>query len=137
MKKYLIILIFLCIGCSSKTILTCTYIDQTSIYGTKTTIDTLTFKNEKLTAYQRNINFTLENEMTKNINNIYKSMKQETKTFKKYIGGKYKMNKRTNQINLTINIKKVKTNDFSYIKINTNDYSTTKKSYESLGFTCE
>lgn len=137
MRKYLIILIFICIGCSSKTILSCTYIDQTSIYGTKIITDNLTFKNDKLISYQRNIEFNIEDYFTKYKNNIYKSMKQEAKIFKQYIGGKYKINKKNNQINLMINIKKIRNNDFSYIKINIDDYTSAEHSYQSIKFICE
>lgn len=137
MKKYLIILIFLCIGCSSKNILSCTYVDQTSIYGTKIITDNLTFKNEKLISYQRKIDFNIEDNFIKYKNNIYKYMKQEAKTFKQYIGGKDKINKKNNQINLMINIKKIRNNDFSYIKINIDDYASSKNSYQSINFTCE
>ena len=44
MKKYLIILIFLLCGCQNRQILTCKYIDYTSIYGKKIITNTITFK---------------------------------------------------------------------------------------------
>lgn len=137
MKKYLIILLLFCIGCSNKKTLTCTYIDKSSIYGTKTITDNLKFKNDKLTSFKRNINFNIEEPFTKYKKNIYNSMKQEAKTFKKYIGGKYKIVKNNNQINLIINIKKIKKNNFSYMKIVIDNYNDSKESYNSIKFECE
>lgn len=133
MKKYLIILIFLLCGCQNKQILTCKYIDQTSIYGIKNITDTITFKNNILITYKKNINFTLNNEI-KEKNKIHKTIKLEAKTLKKYIKGKYKITKQNNSI--IMNFKSNKKFNLNYITTNT-DYENIKKDYEIKGYECK
>lgn len=133
MRKYMIFLFLFCIGCSRQTNLTCTYIDQTSIYGVKKITDNLTFKNDKLISYERIINFKIDERFINSSNDIYKFIKKESKTIKKYINGKYKISRSNSYINSIISIKKFNNNDLSYLKI---DMDNIKESYESLSFIC-
>lgn len=132
MKKYLLILLLLC-GCQNKQILTCKYIDQTSIYGKKITTDTIVFRNDTPITYKKNITFTLNNDI-KEKNKTYKTIKLEAKTLKKYIKGKYKIQKQNDNINMTFTSNK-KFN-ITYITTNT-DYETIKKDYENIGYECK
>ena len=133
MKKYLIFLICLICGCQNKITLTCKYIDQTSIYGKKTITDIIIFKNNIPIIYKKNIYFTINNEI-KEKNNIHKIIKLEGKALKKYIRGKYKIQKQNNTINM--NFTSYKKFDLSYITTNTN-YEDIKQDYESKGFECK
>ena len=133
MKKYLIILILLLCGCKNKQILTCKYIDNTSIYGKKIITDTIIFNNTVPVTYKKNINFTLNNEI-KEKNKIYKTIKLEAKTLKKYIKGKYKIIKQNDNINMFFTSNK-KFNP-NYITTNT-DYENIKKDYENIGYECK
>ena len=133
MKKYLIILIFLLGGCQNKQILTCKYIDYTTIYGKKITTDTIIFNKNIPITYKKNINFTLNTEI-KEKNKIYKTIKLEAKTLKKYIKGKYKIQKQNDNINMFFTSNK-KFN-LNYITTNT-DYENIKKDYENIGYECK
>lgn len=133
MKKYLIFLICLICGCQNKITLTCKYIDQTSIYGKKAITDIIIFKNNIPIIYKKNIYFTINNEI-KEKNNIHKIIKLEGKALKKYIRGKYKIQKQNNTINM--NFTSYKKFDLSYITTNTN-YEDIKQDYESKGFECK
>ena len=133
MKKYLIILIFLLCGCQNRQILTCKYINNTSIYGKKKTTDTIIFNKNTPITYKKNITFTLNTEI-KEKNKIYKTIKLEAKTLKKYIKGKYKIQKQNDNINMTFTSNK-KFN-LNYITTNT-DYENIKKDYENIGYECK
>ena len=133
MKKYLIILLFLLCGCQKKTTLTCKYIDNTSIYGKKIITDTIIFNNTVPVTYKKNINFTLNTEI-KEKNKIYKTIKLEAKTLKKYIKGKYKIIKQNDNINMFFTSNK-KFN-LNYITTNTK-YENIKQEYENIGYECK
>lgn len=133
MKKYIVLLFLFCVGCSSHARLTCTFVDQSSIYGVKVITDNLTFKSDKLVSFERNINFKIDERFINNSSDVYKYIKKESKTIKKYINGKYKINRNSSQINSIISIKKFKNNDLSYLKI---DIDNIKESYDLLSFTC-
>ena len=138
MKKYLILLLLFCIGCSKNVNLNCTITDNNSIYGNKKISDTLIFKNDKLIKFTRTIKFSFYNDMTYNIKNVYKSMKNEAKTFKKFVGGKYKIGKDSNSITTINNTKKFKDEKLSYIGIDNNsNYTTIKSNYKDMGFSCK
>ena len=134
MKKIIIIIltILLC-GCQKQQTLICKYIDQTSLYGEKTIIETITFNNETPTKYKKNINFKINNIINEK-NKIYKLMKIEAKTLKKYIKGNYKIIKQNN--NIIMNFTSYKNFNLHYITTN-KDYETIKKNYESIGFECK
>lgn len=137
MKKYLVLFILLMCGCSNKTTLTCTYIDQTSIYGIKKIVDKIYFKNDKITSYEKSIDFTLNNEI-KETNKTYKIIKNEAKTLKKYIGGKYKINKTNKNINMLFTVNKIKKDNLKYINIDIEkNYIKTKEIYTNKGFECK
>ena len=132
MKKYIVLLFLFCVGCSSHARLTCTFVDQSSIYGVKVITDNLTFKSDKLVSFERNINFKLDERFIDD-SNVYRFIKKESKTIKNLINGKYKISRSSNQINSIISIKKFKNNDLSYLKI---DIDNIKESYDLLSFTC-
>ena len=135
MKKLLVLfIVFLC-GCSSKTVLNCSYVDSSSILGSKKVNDVIEFKNDKIVFYARNIDFNLNDSM-KDSRSVYKIVKLEGKALKKYIGGKYKIIKSNNEVNLVFSSKKF--NNLSYIGID-KDYSYDQviSVYNSLGFGCK
>lgn len=133
MKKYLILLVLLICGCANKQTLTCTYIDQTSIYGTKKITDTIIFNNTIPVIYKKNINFTLNNEIKEN-SKIYKTIKLEAKTLKKYIKGKYKITRENETIKM--NFTSNKKFNLNYITTN-NEYENIKTDYENKGYECK
>lgn len=133
MKKYLLILILLLCGCQNKQTLTCKYIDYTSIYGKKIITDTIIFNNNIPVIYKKNINFSINNEI-KEKNKIYKTLKLEAKTLKKYIKGKYKIIKQNDNINM--NFTSNKKFNLNYITTNTK-YENIKQEYESIGYECK
>ena len=138
MKKCILFFIFLCIGCNKNIYLNCNYTDINSIYGIKKYNDTLVFKENKLISFKREISFNLYNDMEKNIKNVYKNMKNESITFKKYIGGKYNINKSSNNITTTNKVNKLKNENLNYIGIDINsDYNNIKNDYKNIGFSCK
>jgi hypothetical protein len=133
MKKFLLILILLLCGCQNKITLSCKYIDQTSIFGKKTITDTIIFNNDIPIIYKKNIVFTLNNEI-KEKNKIYKIIKLEAKTLKKYIKGKYKITKQNE--NIIMNFTSKKKFNLNYITTYT-QYEGIKQDYENNGFECK
>lgn len=134
MKRLLLFLFLFIVGCSNQTTLSCTYIDYSNIYGTRKVTDNLVFKNDRLLSFNRNINVTLHDNI--NTKAVYKSMKLEGKSFKKLVGGKYKVNKSGNSYELILRANS--NSNLSYIGIDINDnHESMKVNYSSLGFSCK
>lgn len=134
MKKLWLVLILFVIGCSKQSILSCNYVDYSSIYGTRKVTDKLVFKNDRLVSYNRNIIMTIHENV--DIKKVRKSMNLEGKSFKKLVGGKYKVNKSGNSTELIL--KSNPTSNLSYIGIDIEDnYESMKANYSSLGFSCK
>ncbi len=136
MKKYFVLLfLFLC-GCSNKTVLSCSYVDNSSILGSKKVSDVVVFKNEKIISYRRNIDFSLQSGMAKDSKSVYKIIKLEGKALKKYIGGKYKISCNSDSVSMSFNSKKF--NNLKYIGLDSNySYDEVKSVYSDLGFVCK
>ncbi len=138
MKRCLFLLIFLCVGCSGRVSLSCSYSDINSIYGVKNINDYLVFKGDKLISFRRNINFSVYSDMSGSIRTIYKSMKKEGRVFKKFVGGKYRVSRSNGGVNMILTVEEFNNNNLSYIGIDVNDnYSSFLDTYESMGFSCK
>lgn len=134
MKKFFVLLIFLLCGCSNKLVLNCSYVDNSSILGSKKVNDIITFKDDKIISYERNIGFSLQNGISSR--SVYRIVKLEGKALKKYIGGKYKISKNNSDIGLVFSSKKI--NNLKYIGIDINyGYDHVLNVYSELGFVCK
>ena len=132
-KFFVLFVLFLC-GCSNKVQLNCSYLDNSSIFGSKKVNDIITFKDDKIIFYERNIDFSLQGGI--NSKNAYKVVKLEGKSLKRYIGGRYKIKRRSNSINMSFSSKRV--NNLKYIGINNNyGYDEVVNVYSDLGFSCK
>lgn len=131
---FVLFILLLC-GCSNKISLDCSYIDNSSILGSKRVNDIITFKNDKIISYERNINFSLHGDI-KDSSGVYKIVKLEGKALKKYIGGKYKIRRNNGIISMSFNSKKV--DNLKYIGIdNSYGYDEVVNIYNGLGFECK
>lgn len=134
LKKFFVLFaLFLC-GCSNKVQLNCSYVDNSSILGSKKVNDIITFKDDEIISYERNIDFSLQSGI--NSKNAYKVVKLEGKVLKRYIGGKYKIKRRSNSISMSFSSKRI--NNLKYIGIDSNySYEQAKSVYSELGFSCK
>ena len=121
--------LFLC-GCSNNTKLNCSYVDNSSILGSKNIDDVIHFRNNRIVSYERIINFSVNNDLR----SVYKIVKLEGKALKKNIGGKYKISKSYSEVRLVFRSKK--TDNLSYIGIDSN-YDQVIDAYNGLGFSCK
>lgn len=139
MKKYLLLFIFFCFGCSNTSILKCTYTNNNLVYGDSIVSDTLEFSDDKLVHFTRENSVKFYNNTTSSVNSVYKIMKKEGKLFKKYVSkSKYKVTKDSNSVVLSINLKVSSTSDLSSIGIDVNSsYDDMKINYSNMGFTCK
>ncbi len=132
MKRFLFIFLLVLCGCSNKVNLNCSYVDNSSIFGNKSIIDTFSFKNNHIISYERSIDYSVNND----IRSVYKIVKLEGKALKKYIGGKYSMNKNNSSVVLVFNSKNV--DNLKYIGIDNNyGYDEVISVYSGLGFDCQ
>ena len=138
MRRWLFLLIFLCVGCSKSVTLNCSYTDINSIYGVKKFNDTLVFKDDELVSFRREINFNLYSDMIGSVKNIYKSMKNEGIAFKKSIGGKYSVSKSSSSVTMILKVDKFKNDNLNYIGVDvSNGYNEMKTDYKNNGFSCK
>lgn len=135
LKKFLVLFLFILCGCSNKVVLNCSYVDNSSILGSKEVRDIITFKNDKIISYNRNIEFSLHGNI-KESKSAYKIVKLEASALKKYIGGKYKISRDSDSVSMSFNSKKV--NNLKYIGIDSNyGYDEVLSLYNNLGFICK
>ena len=135
MKKFFVFLIFVLCGCANKVSLSCSYIDNSSILGCKKVNDIITFRDNKIISYERNIDFSLHSG-TKDLRSIYRIVKLEGKALRKYIGGKYKIRRSGNSVSMSFNSKKF--NNLKYIGLDSNySYDDVLSVYSDLGFSCK
>ena len=131
---FVLLIILLC-GCSNKVVLNCSYLDNSSIFGSKKVNDIITFKGDRIISYNRNIDFILHNDM-KDSKSVYKIVKLEGKALKKYIGGRYKIKRNIDLVSMSFSSKKV--NNLNYIGIDSSyGYEQIKNVYGDLGFSCK
>ena len=133
-KLFVLFVIFLC-GCSNKTSLSCNYVDNSSILGSKKVNDIIEFRDDKIIYYKRNIDFSLHSGM-KDSRSVYKVIKLEGKALKKYIGGKYKISRSNDLVSMSFSSKRF--NNLKYIGIDSNySYEQVRGVYNNLGFECK
>ena len=136
MKKFVcLFFLFLC-GCSNKVQLNCSYVDNSSILGSKSINDIIVFNSDKIVSFERNINFSLHSDMNKDFRIVYRIVKLEGKALKKYIGGKYRIKRSSDLVSMSFRSKKI--NNLKYIGIDINyGYDEVKSVYSELGFSCK
>lgn len=136
MKRiFVLFILFLC-GCSNKVILNCNYVDNSSIMGSKSVNDVIVFKNDKIIFFKRSIVFNSNSNIDTNLKNVYKVIKTEGKALKKYIGGKYRIKRNSDSVNMIFSSKKF--NNLKYIGLDSNyGYDEVLSVYSELGFVCE
>ena len=135
-KLYVLLILLLLCGCSNKVILNCNFVDSSSILGSKSIIDIITFKNNKIVSFERDINFSLHSDLNKDVKSIYKTVKLEAKSLKKYIGGKYRISKYSDSVKMSFNSKRI--GNLIYIGIDGNyGYDDVLGVYSNLGFECK
>lgn len=116
-------------------VLNCSYVDNSSILGSKTVSDVVVFNNDKIISYKRNIDFNLHNGI-KGSKSVYMIVKLEGKSLKKYIGGKYKISRSGDSVNMSFNSRKF--NNLTYIGIDSSyGYDQVISVYSELGFVCK
>ena len=136
MKRiFVLFILFLC-GCANKVQLNCNYVDNSSILGSKSVNDVIVFKNDKIIFFKRSIVFNSNSNIDTNLKNVYKVIKTEGKALKKYIGGKYRIKRNSDSVNMIFRSKKV--NNLKYIGLDSNyGYDEVLSVYSELGFVCE
>ncbi len=135
MKKFFVLFILFLCGCSDRIILNCSYVDSSSILGSKKINDVIEFRNDAIISYKRNIDFSLHSDI-KDSRSVYRIVKLEGKALKKYIGGKYKMNRSDSIVSMSFSSKKF--NNLKYIGIDISyGYDEVLSVYSNLGFVCK
>ena len=136
MKKwYVLFVLFLC-GCSNKVQLNCSYVDNSSILGSKSVNDVIVFKNDKIISFNRSIIFNSNSNIDTDLKTVYKVIKTEGKALKKYIGGKYKIRRNSDGVNMVFSSKRL--NNLKYIGLDSEyGYDSVLGVYSELGFVCE
>ena len=135
MKKLLFLFIILLCGCSNNTKLNCSYIDNSSILGSKQVSDVVSFKNNHIIAYERSIIFNINSNIN-DVKSVYKNVKLDGKALRKHIGGKYKISKNSSEVRLVFNSKK--TGNLKYLGIDSDfSYDQVIDVYNGLGFSCK
>ena len=136
MKKFFVLFILFLCGCSNKVSLSCSYVDNSSIFGSKQVNDIIEFKDDRIISFKRNIIFSLKNDLNKDIKSVYRIAKLEGKALKKHIGGTYKIRRSTDVVSLFFNSKNF--NNLKYIGIDINySYDEVMSVYSELGFSCK
>ena len=116
-------------------VLNCSYVDNSSILGSKKVNDIITFMDDKIISYRRNIDFNLHSDI-KDSRSVYRIIKFEGKALKKYIGGKYKISRGVSEVNMSFSSKRF--TNLKYIGIDSNySYEQVKGVYSELGFECK
>lgn len=135
LKKFLVLFLFILCGCSNKAVLNCSYTDNSSLIGSKEVSDIITFKNNKIFSYNRIIDFNLHSDI-KESKSVYKVVVLEGKALKKYIGGKYRISRDIDSVNMSFSSKKI--NNLKYIGIDSSyGYDEVLNLYNNLGFSCK
>ena len=136
MKKwYVLFVLFLC-GCSNKVQLNCSYVDNSSILGSKSVNDVIVFKSDKIISFNRSIIFNSNSNIDTDLKTVYKVIKTEGKALKKYIGGKYKIRRNSDGVNMVFSSKRL--NNLKYIGLDSEyGYDSVLGVYSELGFVCE
>lgn len=123
-------------GCSTRSVLNCSYIDSSSILGSKRVSDVIEFRNDKIISFRRNIDFSLHDGMGKDIGTVRKLVKIEGKSLKKYINGRYRVNRNSDGVSLSFVAKRF--SNLKYIGIDINyGYDQVLNVYSELGFSCK
>lgn len=135
LKRLLVLFILLLCGCSNNTKLNCSYIDNSSILGSRRINDAVYFRNNHIVSYERSIIFNINGDIN-DIKSVYKSVKLDGKVLKKHIGGKYKISKNSSEVRLVFNSKK--TGNLKYLGIDSDfSYDQVIDVYNGLGFSCK
>ena len=135
MKKLFVFLLFFLCGCSNKVILNCSYVDNSSILGSRKVNDIIKFGNDRIVSYNRNVSFYFRSGI-KDSSSIYKTIRLEGRALKKYIGGKYRVSKSGDGINMSFNSRKI--NNLKYIGVDSSyGYDQVMGVYNELGFVCK
>jgi len=136
LKKFFVFFVLFLCGCSNKVVLNCSYVDNSSILGSKKVNDVITFNNDKIVSYKRNIIFSLNSDVSRNSKSVYKIVKLEGKALKKYIGGKYRIKRNDDSVSMSFRSKRF--NNLKYIGIDSSyGYEQVTSVYSELGFACK
>ena len=136
LKKFLVLFVLFLCGCGNKAHLNCSYVDNSSILGSKKISDVIEFMDDEIISYKRNIVFSFHSEMNENSRSIYKLVKLEGKALKKYIGGRYRISRNDDSVSMIFSSRKP--NNLKYIGIDGSySYDDVLSVYGELGFSCK
>ena len=134
MRRFFVLFVFFLCGCAGKVQLNCSYIDNSSIFGSKKVNDLIEFKKDRIIYFERNIDFNIN--LSGNKRDVYRIVKSEGKALKKYIGGKYRINYNSDSIDMVFHVKRF--NNLKYIGIDSEyGYDSVLSVYSELGFECK
>lgn len=130
MKRVILLISLFLFGCSNKTVLSCNYVDNGSILGSKNINDVFIFQNNRIVSYKRIVNYSISVDSKL----VYKYVKLDGKSLKKYIGGSYSIKNYDDYISLIFSSKNF--DRLSYVD-SSYGYNDVLNAYGNLGFTCK